>query len=239
MSPHLDDAVLSCSGLLTVLSKKTEVTVITLFTHVSYPNTFSAKRFLQKCQTTDLQQLFKDRRYEDVVTVTSLGVKAHHLGYEDGTWRKLNKVSIFREKVGLFIPEVLHRYPTFLRIKRGKMHREDQELILEIRDKLKSIVGNNVVFFAPLAIGGHIDHIITREVASLFPNTIFWSDFPYNLTAKPDDSFLKQKGLKRFIFKTQQSVRERAIKGYLSQLSLLFPDKTIPAVDEVYFVEQK
>ena len=47
LSPHLDDAVLSCGALLIYACRRTPVTVATLFTEAgSPPYTLSARRYL-------------------------------------------------------------------------------------------------------------------------------------------------------------------------------------------------
>ena len=49
LSPHLDDAVLSCGALLIYACSRTPVTVVTLFTAAnSPPYTLSARRYLDQ-----------------------------------------------------------------------------------------------------------------------------------------------------------------------------------------------
>ena len=87
-SPHLDDAVLSCGSVLSYLSGRTSVTVVTVFTKPSEkPYSFSARRFLKKCNVNDADELFKKRKREDIQVMKKLGISYRHCEMIDGTWR--------------------------------------------------------------------------------------------------------------------------------------------------------
>lgn len=37
------------------------------------------------------------------------------------------------------------------------------------------------MFLRLSAVGHHVDHVVAFNVAEHFKNTIYWSDFPYNM----------------------------------------------------------
>src|SRR5713226_5857058 len=66
ISSNMDDAVLSAGWLLTYLSGKTPLTIITVFTQAGEkPYTRSVRNFLKHCGYPDAKQLFVLRRQEE------------------------------------------------------------------------------------------------------------------------------------------------------------------------------
>lgn len=236
LSPHFDDAVLSCGDLLAYLSEKTPVTVITFFTTGSEPSTFSARRFLQKCDVKDVSELFGARKKEDETAMKNLSVHFVHKGEVDGTWRKYHKTQKLRRFLGRFIPEFLHLYPTFFQVSSGSLHNEDIKLVNKLKSDVDNILPENIVLFAPLGTGKHVDHMLIREVASKFDHAVFWSDFPYNIKNVADKGFIAKNKLKKYIFNKKSEKKKKAIEAYTSQLPSLFPDGNIPLKDEVYYL---
>jgi hypothetical protein len=83
---------------------------------------------------------------------------------------------------------------------------------------------------------GHVDHLITRAVGSGQPvHVVYYSDFPYNLTADPDRIFLERHRLTSWTWSHGVGSKERLIRGYRTQVDALFPDQVIAAVPELYF----
>ena len=89
LSPHLDDAVLSCGGLLRTLAERNRVTVATVFTEAAPPpHTRAARSFVRQCQADDVATLFADRRAEDRDVLDELGVRHLHLAQPDALFRR-------------------------------------------------------------------------------------------------------------------------------------------------------
>ena len=60
LSPHLDDAVLSCGALLIHAARRIPVTVATLFTEAGPPPyTLSARRYLRQVGAGDAESLYR------------------------------------------------------------------------------------------------------------------------------------------------------------------------------------
>jgi len=124
LSPHLDDAVLSCGALLRELAPRCEITVLTLFTEATDgPHGRAARSFLRQCAHPDAATLFRARRDEDRAVVESLGARPEHLGLTDALFRR-RELPTALAPVARLVPELAHRYPTFrFDIARGRVSR--------------------------------------------------------------------------------------------------------------------
>lgn len=230
ISPHPDDAVLSCGELLQQLSGKVNCTVITVFTKAhGGPYTLSAKQFLKASGMRDGVALYKERRNEDARAQKFLGTKMINLGLEDALFRRKKEQTFF----GKFIPEFGHVYPTY-RWHMLKGISPQDTAIEELKKELKPFVDKKAVIFAPCGIGGHVDHVLVSKVCKeLFDNVIFYSDFPYNIRLH---TYGKQYGMQ--VYKVQPDMKKKTqlIKSYKTQFKGLFPDDIVPEHTEVYFV---
>jgi hypothetical protein len=93
------------------------------------------------------------------------------------------------------------------------------------------------VVFAPLGIGRHVDHLITRAAAPhLGLRTVYYSDFPYSRTSGPDAGFVGREGLVPHRWLSGRAENSRRIAGYRTQFAGLFPGGTVPTWPEVYWV---
>lgn len=240
ISPHLDDAILSAGGLISYLSKRTKIRVITLFTKASLqPYNGFARNFTHSCGYEDADRLFSERCLEDKKIFNSMGITdINHLGFIDAAWRKKEIDNTIIKALSNFVPEVMYLYPTRHCVISGKILKKDLALMIKIEKKLKSLIPkkHNNIIFCPLGIGRHIDHIITRNIClNNFANIIYWSDFPYSQYSKIEKDFIKTKKLKRFIWKKNLLTKKKLILGYKTQLKSLFSNNHIPIVKEYYY----
>lgn len=237
VSTHLDDAVLSCGNLISQLAEETEVSIASIFTEASgKPETLSAKAFLRQCGVRDAQQLFSMRRKEDDAVMRVLRVQYQHLGFPDACWRK--RTGLFSRLLGNILPELAHIYPTYrFHITKGRVSGEDRNLIDQIEVAVHALASNekNTIFFFPLGLGKHVDHVITHLVGTRFPaeQVIFYSDFPYCLTDSPDEALLIRHGFCRVESDVDPKAKHSLIAMYATQH--LF-DGDIPEVPEVCYV---
>src|SRR3984885_15905401 len=83
VSPHLDDAVLSCGALLTQLARTNSVTVLTVFSSARPPAKWapSARNELRNHGATDAMSYFEARRAEDMAALQEVGASWIHLGF--------------------------------------------------------------------------------------------------------------------------------------------------------------
>ena len=240
VSPHHDDAILSCGGLISYLSKRTKVIVINVFTDGGdNPYSLSAKKFLELNNYKDAKKLFKARRTEDSKVFGSININPVNLGFLTGLFRKKENPTFLERILGKLLPELLCIYPTFyLHLKKGKIAKEDQELLIKLHRKLKEIIKSESLVFCPLGVGNHTDHIVVREVCSNnFSKVVYWTDFPYSLDCVPDKNFVAEKKLKKIKFNNNWFQKLTLIKGYKTQMKTLFPNGKIPKVKEIYYAK--
>lgn len=174
-SPHLDDAVLSCGGLLARLkTQKKKTLVVTLFTQGQELALKSGdlQNFLKQSSVKSTEELFRKRRREDVRVAKFLGFDIQHLNFTDALWRTHQNIPL---------------YPTFKEIFAGEISSHDKELMKKVKENCSEIIENSkksVQVYAPLAIGRHVDHVLIFKLLQdisrqLKRKLLFWTDVPY------------------------------------------------------------
>src|SRR3972149_11187600 len=221
-SPHVDDAVLSATGrIVRFIHKKKRVCVVTVFTEGSEMcETADSQKFLARCGAATATALFSDRKREDWKAMRILGIDAMHLPFVDG---------LFRTNA-LYTNRPI--YPSFRHVFSGQVSRHDLDLglriVSEFRNVKKRFTAPGTHIFAPLGVGNHVDHIMTRDaVLSVFHHrVVFWEDVPYRWEAM--DVFRQRMRLEARLGKMKQSsldiskyerLKRRAVSCYRSQLS--------------------
>ena len=179
LSPHLDDAVLSCGGLIHQLVQNGErVLVRTLMTGdppASLPATPLVHDLHEKWEAGSSP--YATRRQEEQAALQSLGAEWEFVGLLDAPYRT--------DSAGT--PLYPHVEALF-----GDLHPDDPLLKARI-----DIPDTATTVYAPLAVGDHIDHRVVNHLARQLPpslNLIFYEDFPYSsegdemIRARQDDS---------------------------------------------------
>lgn len=183
-SPHLDDAVLSTASLVSYLvEKNVKITFVTLFTEGKHIESISVAKILKRSKFTHSEAYFKERRAEDIKAIKILGVTdIQQLGYIDAAWRtgESGQALYPSMQVGEEIVEQDKKFHT--------------EIVKNLQNSFAA--DQNTLVFAPLARGRHVDHVLTRNaVAAVFPQTVFYEDFPYSVLFENEHDFIKEKGL--------------------------------------------
>ncbi|MCG2620534.1 PIG-L family deacetylase [Arthrobacter sp. I2-34] len=240
LSPHLDDAVLSCGALLEAQSGRRELTVATVFTESEQPpHTRSARAFMRLASVEDAAELFEARRAEDRAVLRDLGAKDLHLGATDAIYRRRRQPRIGVKPLGHLLPELVHRYPTYrLNIVGGRISRGDRSLMATLGGRIAELMEQTKaeLIFCPLGVGRHVDHLVTRALGAAFPErVVYYSDFPYNQSSGPDPAFVAEHRLDPWLWDDGLTDKERWIRGYVTQADALFPEGSIPVVPETYF----
>jgi LmbE family N-acetylglucosaminyl deacetylase len=244
VSPHLDDAVLSCGALLTALARPSRVTVVTVFTEAGPPpHTRAARSFLRRCGIDSAEQLYVERRREDSEVLGSLGVQPVNLGFVDALFRRKQGWAPASSRVGRVLPELVHRYPTYrFDISKGRVSRGDQWVIQQAADRLLEIISRDTpeLVFCPLAVGRHVDHVIVRDIARRHLNeVIYYAEFPYLMTAGSEREFRQSRSLEPWVWGRMLEVKPDLIAAYQTQMKGLFPDGVVPLMPEVYYFAQR
>lgn len=242
LSPHLDDAVLSCGALMTHAVQRTHVRVATFFTRAGLPPyTLSGRRYLHHAGQRDAGRLFRDRRAEDREVLERLGADWLHLGLVDGLFRRKPRPAGERaDWVRRVLPEPAHVYPTYRgHLAKGRISPHDADTLACARACLAELASApGTVLLAPLGVGGHVDHVLVRTAAALSGEpVVYYSDFPYNQRHRPDPGFVERHTLVQVEWARGLPGKVTLVRAYRSQTDALFPGGHIPAVPEIYLLD--
>jgi hypothetical protein len=213
------------------------VTVATVFSAAGLPpHTRAARAFLRQCAAADAEELYELRRREDGEVVAGLGARHVHLGVPDALFR-LRRTPLPASRL---VPELVHRYPTFrFDVARGRVSRADGEIVDRLERETRQLAEeiDARLVFAPLGVGQHVDHLLTRQLGERFGDRlVHYADFPYTLTCAPDPQYIARRGLRPVSWTDGVSGKAALISGYRSQVDALFADGEIPAVPETYYL---
>jgi len=169
LSPHLDDVVLSCGGLIRKQTLAGErVLVVTLFAGIpSYEHLSPFARFLHLTWGNPPDPV-GHRRQEDRAAFSRLGADPLHLDFLDAIYRGSPRF-LYRSNRALF----------------GTIDSKDEELPVELASAIEEVAKRQrkPLIYAPLAAGHHVDHQIAKRAAGSlrrrgYPVT-YYEDFPY------------------------------------------------------------
>jgi LmbE family N-acetylglucosaminyl deacetylase len=244
LSPHLDDAVLSCGALMNHARKGTPVTVVTFFTEGGAPPyTYQARRYLHQTRDRNAGSLFLARRTEDQAVLEGAGISYVHVGLTEILFRRRTRPLLNRLPwASRLIPELSHLYPTYrLHVVRGGISPDDFSTIRCILDTIDQFSPtSSTLFLAPLGIGGHKDHVLVRTAAELSRKRVaYYSDFPYNIRYSVDLSFAERNPSVQATWSHDLASKLPLIRAYRTQVDSLFPGGKIPVVPEVYLLPRQ
>lgn len=168
LSPHLDDAALSCGGLLHALQGRVSTLVVSICCGTLRVTAADGSKKLPHRRGHVSPQL---RRREDIAAMHSVNADFVHLSFSDGIYRRspLTGKLIYRnERERWDSPRV-----------DDMAHIE--ELYLVLRRICLDLGG--ILLLSPMGIGHHVDHQITAQVAvrlaAAGASLMFYEDFPY------------------------------------------------------------
>jgi len=221
LSPHLDDAALSCGGQIAQLTaEEQQVLIVTLMAGDPPDETLSefAVELHQRWEVA--QHAVSARRDEDVAACQVLGVDYQHWPVPD---------CIYRRQPGRRQPgsgDLL--YENWGQIT-GEIHPAEQGLVEKLAGQLAGLPTARRVI-VPLAAGNHVDHQLVRQAAEICfaaADLVYYEDYPYvrdssMLTAVI--SATDNRWRPEVISLTDSAVQAKieAIVAYRSQLSTFF-----------------
>jgi LmbE family N-acetylglucosaminyl deacetylase len=219
LSPHLDDAVLSCGALIHAQQQRGERVVMCTVCAGDAPRTglsLFAEALHARWQTP--LNAVALRRAEDIAAAGRLGAKYIHLNLLDCIYRRHpgDGSPLYASEAALF----------------GEWHPAEQPLARQVSQSIADLrrILRATHLYAPLGIGRHVDHQLTRRAAELTGLPLFfYEDYPYAGRLPESDAW---GGLARGLRPAWQPVDEadldaqcRAILAYRSQLSSFWPDE--------------
>jgi len=168
LSPHLDDAVLSCGGRIGEQARAGEqVLVVTVFAELPAPGT-PLSPFAQELHTRwgYPADAALRRQREDQAALATLGADPLHWPYADCVYRQT--------------PDGHFPYASEEALW-GAVHPTEERLVAELAARLATLplVPGSAVY-APLGAGHHVDHQIVRRAAEACgASVVYYEDFPY------------------------------------------------------------
>lgn len=170
LSPHLDDAALSCGGLLHALRHQVSTLVVSICCGTAHVINADGSR---KISSRRGHVSSRTRRREDIAAMHSVDTDFVHLSFADGIYRRspLTGRLIYRNArerwVAPRIDDLAHIEELYVVLRR---------LCLDL---------GRILLVSPMGIGNHVDHQITAQVARRLVATdagaelLFYEDFPY------------------------------------------------------------
>lgn len=240
LSPHLDDAALSCGALMMHAVQHTSVTVVTLFTEGGEPPyTLSGRRYLHLMGARSAPAVYQRRRIEDQEALEASGVKCVHVGLTDALFRRNPRPRLDTCSLrARFLPELVHVYPTYrLHVTAGHVAPADADTVRDVCDIVQRLVGSGPnILLAPLGIGGHVDHVLVRSVAecSVSP-VVYYGDVPYNNRHPVHRAFIRRNGLVESRWDGSAEAKAKLVQAYGTQVQALFRRGRVPLVPEIFF----
>jgi LmbE family N-acetylglucosaminyl deacetylase len=211
VSPHFDDAVLSCGGLIYEQCRQgLAVEIWTICAGVPPAGTLSpfAQEMHRQWGTSSAEETVNVRRQEDQQAGNVLGASVRHFNTPDCIYRRSRQgTALYTEDV--FVP----RHPL------------ESGLDRAIAGALRRQLQDGDVLVCPLGIGCHVDHLLTRAaVERLDRRTCYYADIPY-LLSRPESLPEAISGLKENVYQVSGmglQAWQLGIACYLSQLKVLF-----------------
>ncbi|MFO7538027.1 MAG: PIG-L family deacetylase [Chloroflexota bacterium] len=219
LSPHLDDAALSCGGQIYERTQRGERVLIVTIAAGDAP----------AAPLSELAQLHHDRwqlgtgtvqqrREEDIAACRILGADYRHWSLPDCIYRRH--------------PQTNDPLYTTLEAIFGPVHEAERPLVTALAQQMAALPPAAVIF-PPLAVGRHVDHQLTRQAAEICygRSTLpYYEDYPYvaiegtlDQVIPPDDSAWQPRVIP--LSDTALNAKYRAITAFASQLSTFFRDQ--------------
>lgn len=168
LSPHLDDAVLSCGGhIWQQVRADARVQVVSIFAGTPAASD-PLSPFAQELHTRWGHQVnaASRRREEDLAALDILGAEATHWPYTD---------CIYRQTTDGHFPYASEESLW------EKVHPAEQGLLENLAAQIAALpLSPGGLVYAPLGIGHHVDHQIARRAAEASGRTLaYYADYPY------------------------------------------------------------
>jgi LmbE family N-acetylglucosaminyl deacetylase len=227
LSPHLDDAVLSCGGRIWQQTRAGEsVAVVTVFAGTPEPDA-SLSSYAQGLHARWEYPVdaVEERQKENREALALLGADVVDWPYRDCIYRKT--------------PDGDYAYASEEALW-GRIHPAEADLTRELTERMSALpVIPQAALYVPLALGGHVDHRIVRRAAEgcmSGRHTRIWSyyeDFPYAEElegAKPGDRYPSLAGDRwqaELVPLADEALEAKiaAIAHYRSQMSTFWSDR--------------
>lgn len=232
LSPHYDDAALSCGGTIHRQTQAGEPVLVVTVCAAPPPADASSSPFTQAMHAIwgDSSNIITVRRAEDQAAMKILGADYVWLDFTDCIYRghSPNGPWFYNNNDELF----------------GKIHPDDNGLVDQIVESLNRQPGitENSTIYAPLTVGHHVDHQLVhaaaRQLYDQGRTVMFYEDYPYVDTEAYGDATLDEtlaqlenqqqpvKSNLQFFSKVDLNAKIDSVNAYASQIEMLFGGQT-------------
>lgn len=172
LSPHYDDAILSCGGLIHAQRQVgCRVGVLTLCAGSPDPGACSPLARRYESAWSESGNALALRRSENSAALSSLGVCIWDCSTPDAVYRAGTGSPYYSTRADLF----------------GEPHSRDAASLLPLwEEQVKHLAQEEpqaILLYAPLGVGGHVDHELARRLAQHMAEAgwavRFYEDYPY------------------------------------------------------------
>lgn len=214
LAPHLDDAALSCGGQIHQLTAVGKRILIVTNMAGDPPEAVIYSDFVRELHARwELSANAESvRREEDAVACRILGADFVHWPIPD---------CIYRMNLETGLP----LYPTWEDVVTA-VHPAESHLIQVLAEKMAQLPAADRVV-APLGIGNHADHLVTRQAAEICFGAALWyfEDYPYVQEAGALTTTIPDWQLHTIPLQFADiAAKAEAITAYQSQISTFFKD---------------
>ncbi|NTV62512.1 MAG: PIG-L family deacetylase [Oscillochloris sp.] len=219
LSPHLDDAALSCGGSIARFIAADQTVLVVNICAGSPPSAGPFSPFATQLHAQwglPPDEAVRRRIGEDIAALETLGADCLLLDLLDAIYR---------------LPDAYGDNATLF----GAVAPNDP-LVEQLRSQISALAARfpAAIFYAPLGVGQHVDHQATYAAAASLSHSgmslAFYEDFPYVAVAGALDRRLAQVGGSAIFLSSVTDIdaslarKISAIESYTSQISTLFGD---------------
>jgi LmbE family N-acetylglucosaminyl deacetylase len=215
LSPHLDDAILSCGGVIHRQVSSGDLVLIASICAGDPPQELhSAYVEWMHTKWESGAAPIAVRREEDREACERLGAGYLHLPIADAIYRmgESNK-PLYDSDEAIF----------------GPLHPSDEKLIGDLECQLQQACPKDARIYIPMAYGGHVDHCLTRlAAANLDRAKAYYRELPYAIRGKQvPESLPLPEGREELIWLNSMELAKwaEAVKDYRSQLSTFWVEE--------------
>lgn len=228
LSPHLDDAALSCgASIYKWLRQGKQVTVVNVASNYQLPEKLSDFATLVHQHMGLTSPLGAAQRLEeDLAAMTILGADAMHANFYDALYRFGDNGEHYSA-----YPQLTSSLPSW-----------EAGHLAQLSEYFHQLAQANTqaLFIAPMAVGNHVDHQLVKQAAmqGIAPKQLwFYEDYPYSddelghKFGQPSSELAQLAGTAPHgvahherITPEQLTAKQYAIEAYKTQVNGLFPN---------------
>jgi LmbE family N-acetylglucosaminyl deacetylase len=214
LSPHLDDAIYSCGGLIWEQTQAgQQVAVWTVCAGDPPPGPLSPFAEALHARWKTGRDTVQQRREEDLAACQTVGAQARHFSVPDCIYRRspVDGTYLYSSEEAIF----------------GRLHLDDAEQAIEFGRDLFPGLPEDVQFVVPLCLGGHVDHQFVRAAAEVSGRQVwYYADYPYVIKSGKELEKVTE-GLQAIDFPVSPeglAAWGEAVELYASQVSTFWKD---------------